>query len=146
MPFVDYRRPDGLFCKYRIVFILGKPFLCHMAVSERWMIHYLNAGMTESPAKRRAEEEAMASFDDGFARRHEEAFRVLNERMGLDYFGIDCSETQDGRLLIFEADVAMVIHDMDPPTLFPYKGPQMKKVFAAFEQMLLAKSRKPREP
>lgn len=143
MPFVDYRRPDGLYCKYRIVFILGRPFLCHMAVSERWMIHYLNAGMTTSPAKRREEEEAMASFDDGFARRHDEALRALDERMGLDYFGIDCSETRDGRLLVFEVDVAMVIHDMDPPELFPYKGPQMRKVFAAFERMLVAKSREP---
>jgi hypothetical protein len=32
----------------------------------------------------------------------------------------------------------MIVHAMDPPTLFPYKAPQMRKVFAAFEAMLVA--------
>jgi hypothetical protein len=30
----------------------------------------------------------------------------------------------------------MIVHDMDPPDLFPYKKPQMRKVFDAFEAML----------
>ena len=47
-PFVDYRSSDGKFRKYRIAFVKGSPYLCHMAISDNWMIHYLNAGMTES--------------------------------------------------------------------------------------------------
>ena len=43
--YIDYRSPDGWFRKYRIAFVGGAPFLCHMAASEHWMIHYLNAGM-----------------------------------------------------------------------------------------------------
>jgi hypothetical protein len=61
---------------------------------------------------------------------------ALAKRVGLDYFGIDCGETPEGELLIFEADVAMIVHAMDPPDLFPYKGPQMRKVFEAFRAML----------
>jgi hypothetical protein len=38
--------------------------------------------------------------------------------------------------LVFEADTAAIIHMMDPPDLFPYKQPQMRKVVAAFEDML----------
>jgi hypothetical protein len=30
----------------------------------------------------------------------------------------------------------MIVHDMDPPDLYPYKGPQMKKIFKAFREML----------
>ena len=60
--------------------------------------------------------------------------------MGLDYFGIDCGETADGRLLLFEADVAMIVHSMDPPELFPYKQPQMRKIRDAFRDMLRRKS------
>ena len=41
-----------------------------------------------------------------------------------------------GRLLVFEADAAAVIHLMDPQDMFPYKQPQMRKVFAAFDAML----------
>ncbi len=78
----------------------------------------------------------MAGFDEGFARRHAAAFAQLQAAIGLDYLVIDCAETPDGRLLLFEADVAMIVHAMDPPDLFPYKGPQMRKVFAAFQAML----------
>jgi hypothetical protein len=30
----------------------------------------------------------------------------------------------------------MIVHSMDPPDLFPYKRPQMEKVFNAFQAML----------
>jgi hypothetical protein len=33
---------------------------------------------------------------------------------------------------------------MDPPDLFPYKQPQMRKVFAAFEAMLRRRAAEPR--
>ena len=135
-PFIDYAGPDGLFRKQRIVFIQGEPFLCHHAISAHWMVHYLNAAMLDSPVNRAEEARMMATFDTDFAVRHREAFAALVRRMDLDYFGIDCGETKDGRLLVFESDVAMIVHDMDPPDLFPYKGPQMRKVFDAFQAML----------
>jgi glutathione synthase/RimK-type ligase-like ATP-grasp enzyme len=135
--FIDYRGQDGLFRKYRIVLIDGKPFVCHVGISEHWMIHYLNAGMTESAEKRAEEERFMINFDSQFACKHAEAFRNINERVGLDYLGIDCGETADGKLLIFEIDSCMIIHAIDPVDVFPYKQPQMNKVFDAFRQMLL---------
>lgn len=142
-PFVDYRSADGLFRKYRIAFIDGAPFACHMAISHDWMIYYLNAGMRESAAKRAEEARFMAAFDAEFARRHDDALAAVAERIGLDYFAIDCGEMPDGRLLLFEADVAMIVHAMDPPGLFPYKGPQMRKVFAAFAAMLRRRAGRP---
>jgi hypothetical protein len=134
--FEDYSGSDGLFRKSRIGFIDRQPFLCHMAVSRHWMVHYLNAGMTESAEKRSQEAAAMATFDDGFGRRHAAAFAALHERLGFDFYSIDCAETRDGRLLVFEADSAAIIHLMDPPEMFPYKQPQMRKVFGAFDAML----------
>lgn len=135
--FVDYSGHDGLFRKYRIVLIEGRPFICHLGISEHWMIHYLNAGMAESANKRAEEAVVMAAFDTGFAAKHAEAFRGINERIGLDYLGIDCGETPDGQLLIFEVDSCMIVHALDSVELFPYKQAQMRKVFAAFRQMLL---------
>ncbi len=134
--FVDYRGGDGMFRKLRVAVIGGRPFLCHMAASDHWMVHYLNAGMAESESRRADEAQAMAEFDAGFAARHKEAFAALNRWMGLDYFQIDCAETPDGRLLVFEVDVAAIIHMMDPPDLFPYKPAQMRRVFAGFDAML----------
>ena len=136
-PFVDYSDPaDGLYRKQRIALIEGRPFICHHAISEHWMVHYLSAGMVENAGRREEEARMMASFDEDFAVRHQAAFQVMAERIGLDYFAIDCAETRDGRLLLFEADVAMIVHNMDPPDLFPYKQPQMRKVFSAFTEML----------
>jgi glutathione synthase/RimK-type ligase-like ATP-grasp enzyme len=135
--FVDYRSADGLFRKCRIVLIKGRPFICHMAISGNWMIHYLNAGMTESAEKRAEEARFMECFDEEFALKHAASFQAIYERMGLDYLGIDCGETPDGSLLIFEVDSNMIVHALDSVDMFPYKQPQMQKVFSAFRQMLL---------
>jgi hypothetical protein len=138
-PFVDYRGSDGLFRKYRIVLIGGRPYASHMAISSHWMIHYLNAGMMESAEKRAEEARFMADFDRDFAIRHAEAFTAIAERAGLDYLPFDCGETRDGKILMFEAGTNMIVHSMDSPDLFPYKRPQMEKVFHAFEAMLRSK-------
>jgi hypothetical protein len=129
--FFDYAGADGLFRKLRVVFVNGRPFVAHMAVSERWMVHYLNADMGK-PANRREEARVMATFDEGFALRHRAAFEALTTTFGLDYVGIDCAETLDGRLVVFEADVAMIVHAMDSAELYPYKKPAMAKLFAGF--------------
>ena len=134
--FVDYRSPDGLYRKYRVTFIDRRPLLCHMPSSQNWMVHYLNAGMTESADKRADEAQAMATFDSGFAARHSAAFDALHRRLPFDYYSIDCSELPDGRLLMFEADNAAIIHLMDPEDMFPYKHVQMRRVFSAFGDML----------
>ena len=78
----------------------------------------------------------MQEFDGGFALRHGCALRAVNERIGLDYLVIDCAETPDGRLLIFEIDSSAVVHAMDPVDIFPYKQAPMRKVFRAFREML----------
>jgi hypothetical protein len=135
--FFDYAGADGRFRKLRVAFVAGRPFIAHMAVSERWMVHYLNADMGEA-VHRQEEAQMMATFDEGFAERHREAFEALCATFGLDYFGIDCAETPDGRLLVFEADVAMIVHAMDPAELYPYKKPAMAKLFAGFVEGLEA--------
>src|SRR5579871_2201331 len=71
--FVDYASDDGLFRKYRVVFVDGRAYACHMAIAERWDIWYLNAGMADSAAKRLEEETFMHTFDADFACRHRAA-------------------------------------------------------------------------
>ena len=143
--FVDYTNEDGLFRKYRVVFVAGKPYACHMAIADRWDIWYLNAGMSDSAPKRLEEETFMRTFDFGFARRHATAIAGMAARIGLDYFTIDCAENKSGDLLIFEADNTAVVHNMDSPELFPYKPPQMRNIFEAFAAMLVNRARQGRE-
>lgn len=133
--FVDYSGADGLFRKFRIALIDGIPYACHMAVSSDWMVHYVNAGMYEDARKREEEAVFMANFDD-FARRHHAALNAVHRRIGLDYLCIDCAETPDGRLQIFEADHVMVVHAMDPEDMFPYKQAHILKIRQAFRDYL----------
>jgi len=134
--FVDYRSADGLYRKCRIALIDGRPYPGHLAISENWIIHYKDAGMAESAAKRAEEERFMLNFDEDFARRHHDAFRAIGTRLGMDYLVIDCGETPRGDLLIFEADNLGLIHAADPVDIFPYKPPRMRIVFSAFQEML----------
>jgi len=141
-PFIDYRSADGLFRKYRLILIDGVAYACHMAISQRWMVHYLNADMLENAAHRAEEAQFMDEFNTGFALRHAAALQAIDTRLGLDYVGIDCAETADGKLLIFEVDSNMVVHNMDSAATFPYKKIQMPKLFRAFAQLLAVRSGK----
>jgi len=134
--FVNYASPDGLYRKIRLTIVDGKPFACHMAIADRWDIWYLNAYMAFSDEKRAEEAIFMQDFDDAFAVRHRSALDEMSRRVGLDYFIVDCAENQNGELLVFEADNTAVVHNMDSPLVFPYKPPQMRKIFAAFTAML----------
>jgi hypothetical protein len=138
--FIDYAGADGQFRKFRVVLIDGVPHAVHLGVSSHWMVHYLNAGMAESAAKRAEEERFMAEFDTdgGFAQRHAAALQGIGERIGLDYLVLDCAELPlpGGELLVFEVDPGAAVHSMDPPDLFPYKRPAMERVRAAFRALL----------
>lgn len=143
-PFIEYSDADGLYRKYRIVLIDGKPYACHMGVSRHWIVHYPYPEMRAHPERRQEEARFMAGFDTDFAMRHRDALHSIAALSGLDYIGMDCAETPDGDLLIFELATAMIIHDMDDTALFPYKQPQMRKVFDAFGDMLQRAASRPR--
>ncbi|MCG2630340.1 hypothetical protein L6654_27290 [Bradyrhizobium sp. WYCCWR 13023] len=134
--FVNYASPDGFYRKIRLTMVDGKPYACHMAIADRWDIWYLNAYMAFNEEKRAEEAIFMQDFDRAFAARHRRALDEMSRRVGLDYFIVDCAENQDGELLVFEADNTAVVHNMDSPVVFPYKPPQMRKIFAAFTAML----------
>jgi hypothetical protein len=101
----------------------------------------MSAGMVESAPKRAEEARFFERFDDDFARRHHDALLSIAQSLELEYVGIDCGETPDGKLLVFEVDSGMTVHAMDPVDLFPYKQPQMRKVFRAFREMLIDRMR-----
>jgi glutathione synthase/RimK-type ligase-like ATP-grasp enzyme len=135
-PFIDYASADGMFRKYRIAIIDGKPFAVHMAISDEWKVWYLNSDMALSTSNRVDEACFMRFFDETFAKRHAGAIRDMGVAIGLDYVLVDCAETSDGQLLIFEADHCAIVHDMDPVNVYPYKPAQMQKIFSAFAAMI----------
>jgi hypothetical protein len=135
-PFIDYSSRDGLFRKYRVALIGGQAHAVHMAIAEEWKVWYLNADMALSASNRLEEAKFMQFFDTGFGARHARAFREMAARIGLDYVLVDCAETREGELLVFEADHCAIVHDMDPVNVYPYKPAQMQKIFTAFAALV----------
>ena len=136
MPFVDYRNDDGFFRKYRVMFVDGVPFACHLAISPRWMIHYYNAAMAEHQWMRDEEARFIANLDSIFTGTLAAALAEIAAAIPLEYFGIDCAIARDGRLLLFEADAAMLVHGTDPPDLYPYKRAGFERIQNALNALL----------
>lgn len=139
--FIDWRSGDGLFRKFRVFFIDRRPYACHMAISESWNAAYFEARMEGDARRRQEEERFFENFDNDVAARHEATFAALVEQIGLAYFGIDCAETASGELVVFKADHTLLVHDMDPVDIFPYKPAQMRKIFDAFSAYLYRTAR-----
>ncbi|MBU2960951.1 hypothetical protein KO516_09010 [Citreicella sp. C3M06] len=136
-PYVDCSSAqDGRFRKCRIVFIDGVPYPCHLAIADRWDVWYANAGMKDHPGRRAEESAFLDTFDSDFAQRHAAALSALSQSIGLEYFGIDCAEDRNGNLVVFEADNSLIVHDLECPETFPYKGRHMRRIFAAFRALL----------
>ncbi|HUA52224.1 MAG TPA: tetratricopeptide repeat protein [Candidatus Sulfotelmatobacter sp.] len=135
-PFVDYRSPDGFYRKYRVMFVDGVPYPCHLAISERWMIHYLNADTPNFVWMRAEEERFLADLSNVFTGAAVDALRAIAARCGLDYAGMDCTLDAEGRVLVFEIDAAMLVHLWDPIEIYPYKHRYVPRIFRAVEALV----------
>jgi glutathione synthase/RimK-type ligase-like ATP-grasp enzyme len=133
--FVDYRDPDGLYRKYRIIFVDGRPYPYHLAAGTGWMIHYHRTAMAER-ADLRAEEARFLADPAAVFPGWDTTMPAIAAALGLDYAGIDCARLPDGSVLVFEADTAMLVHANDAPEPFGYKQPAVARIAAALGAMI----------
>ncbi|TLU74344.1 ATP-grasp domain-containing protein [Lichenicoccus roseus] len=110
-PFIDYRSPDGQWRKFRFVFVDGTPYPLHLGIHHNWAVWYYNAGMEQDAAKGAEEDRFLATPQTVLPARARAALHALGQRVGLDYFGLDCGVMPDGRLLVFEVETGMIVHD-----------------------------------
>lgn len=113
-PFVDYRSSDGAWRKYRIIFVDGDIHPLHLAIHHDWAVWYYNARMQDSEARQAEERRFLDDLRAALPPRTVRALQRLARRVGLDYFGLDCSVMPDGRLLVFEIETGMIVHDRTP--------------------------------
>jgi hypothetical protein len=136
--FHDYRSPDGLYRKYRMIFVGGIAFPAHLAISSHWLVHYFSADMAASAWKR---DEERAFLDDPafvIGGRAMTAVAQIGRRLDLDYAGVDFSVLPDGRVLVFEANATMAVNLDDDPALFDYRHRAVRQIFAGFADLFLA--------
>jgi Tfp pilus assembly protein PilF len=134
--FHDSRGAEGCFRKYRMIYVDGKPYPYHLAISSGWLVHYQSANMLEAPWKREEERRFMLDPVGTLGRQTHRAIEAIGQRLGLDYAGIDFSVLPDGTVLVFEANATMLVHLRDSKEAFPYKHEVVPTIFRAFEAML----------
>jgi tetratricopeptide (TPR) repeat protein/glutathione synthase/RimK-type ligase-like ATP-grasp enzyme len=140
----DFRSADGYWRKYRLIFIDREVFPYHLAIARDWMIHYWRVDMSEDWMKR--EEVAfLADYRSVFAD-DGAAVREAARRLDLDYGGMDCAVTRDGRVLVFEANASMLVHLDDSREAFAYKHAHVPRIVDAMTALVLRRRANPELP
>ena len=132
--YIDYRSVDGYFRKYRFIFVNGEILPYHLAIADRWKVHHDSTDMADHPWMQREEEAFLNNPASVFGPSHYQVLREIRERIGLDYFGVDCALDRSGNLVMFEANASMLVHDQNEG--FSYKPPFVQRIKSAFDDML----------
>jgi tetratricopeptide (TPR) repeat protein len=132
--YANYGSADGHFRKYRFIFVGGEVLPYHLAIGNDWKVHHVNTDMANQEWMQREEAAFLNDPARVFNSRHYQALGEIQKRIGLDYFGIDCSIDTNGDLLVFEVNASMLVHDDNAQ--FPYKNPAVRRIKATFDAML----------
>ncbi len=106
----------------------------HLAIADRWKVHHDNTDMADHAWMQREEEAFLNDPAGVFGASHYRVLREIRERIGLDYFGLDCGLDRSQNLVVFEVNASMLVHDQNQR--FPYKTPFVQRIKAAFDAML----------
>jgi len=134
--FQDSRSADGLYRKYRMVFVDRRPYPYHLAVSAHWMVHHHTSGMEGRPERIAEEARFLADPEGAIGAKAMRAVTAIGERIGLDFCGLDFSVLPDGRVLVFEANATMLVHPEAPDGPFAHKNPHVERIIDAFQRLL----------
>jgi tetratricopeptide (TPR) repeat protein len=135
--YYDYRSADGHYRKYRVIFIDRQPYPYHLAISEHWQVHYTSADMLSHPWKRDEEHRFLENPDIVLGNNAINALKIIGQRIDLDFFGIDFSIMDDGRILIFEANATMLVHTENYHEVLKFKNSYVQRILNAFDALLV---------
>ncbi len=133
--YIDYRSSDELYRKYRVIFVDGEILPYHLAIHDDWKVHHFRTDMANHAWMRQEEQRFLENLSGVFDAAHQDALRAMARATGLDYGGIDCGIGRDGRLVMFEANAAMLVHD-EKTAVFAYKNQYIARIKQAFDTML----------
>ena len=103
-PFYDYRSKDRLYRKYRFFVIGDKILPGHLIISKEWYIKddiEAHKGLENKFSTIEAEEKA---FLKKYQKKRMPALLSLKEKLGLDFFAVDCSINDKGKIILFNVD------------------------------------------
>ena len=134
--FHDFRSTDGHFRKYRVIFVDGKPYPYHLAIAGRWLVHYRSADMLSQQWKRDEELRFLQYPAAVLGWGAMQALRRMAKAVELDFWGVDFSLLENGRLLVFEANATMLVHREEFHAELAYRNAFVQKILDAFGAMI----------
>lgn len=132
--YVDYRSADGFFRKYRFIFVNDAIYPYHLAIDDKWKIHHITTNMAHHSWMQQEEECFLKNPHSVFGHRQYEALQAIQQSVGLEYFGIDCALDSEGKVVVFEVNACMLVHQRNEQ--FPYKTEPVRRIRQAFDAML----------
>jgi len=139
--YIDTRRPDGSWCKYRVMFVDGRPYPLHLAISTHWKVHYFSAAMAERADYREEERAFLEDMAGTLGPGVMEALQRIAAVLELDYGGVDFALDRQGRVVVFEANATMVITPVDDDERWAYRRAALNLVADAVRSMLVERAR-----
>lgn len=135
--FRDFRSGDGLYRKYRFVFIGGEIVMRHLLVSDSWNVHAADRRrfMRERPQLVGEERDAIEYGMNAFPHPVRAGLAAIRAAIGLDMFGVDCALSADG-VVLFEANATMNFFPLADDPQFAYLGKALARAQAAFDALL----------
>ena len=132
--YIDYMSADGHFRKYRFIFVGEEILPYHLCIGREWKLHHINTDMAHQPWMQQEEAAFLNDSADVFGPVRMQALHAIRERVGLDYFGIDCGLDRNGNVVVFEVNASMLVHARNEG--FLYKDPAVRRIKLAYDAML----------
>ncbi len=133
--YLDSRGKDGKTRKYRVMMIGGELYPAHLAVSERWKVHYSTADMDDNPENRAEDEAFLRDMRSSLGERAYRAIEAIRDELALDYAGVDFGLDGDGNLLLYEANACMNVPLPGPDPKWDYRRAPVARILEATRQM-----------
>lgn len=137
---LDARGLDGRWRKYRAMLVGGEIFPLHLAASDDWKVHYFTSAMAGQPDLRAEEAAFLADMAGVIGPVAMAALAEIAATLRLDYAGVDFGVGADGRLLLFEANAAMVVFPPGPEPIWDYRRAAVDRVLAAARHLMLRRA------
>jgi Flp pilus assembly protein TadD/glutathione synthase/RimK-type ligase-like ATP-grasp enzyme len=138
--YINYASGDGYFRKYRFIFVGEKILPYHLAIGSDWKLHHDATDMDQHLWMQQEEAAFLENPGAVFSTAHYATLGTIRERIGLDYFGIDCALDRAGHLVVFEVNASMLVHEHNEA--FPYKDPHVRAIKHAFDALLAERAGK----
>jgi glutathione synthase/RimK-type ligase-like ATP-grasp enzyme len=138
--FLDARSADGFVRKYRVLFIDGRLFPVHLAISADWKVHYFSSDMSENAAHRDEERRFLGDMPATLGAPVVAALEAIGGTLGLDYGGVDFGIDVAGNVIVFEANATMAVYPPPSGAQWAYRQPAYEAVIAAVRALIVKPS------